>query len=119
MKFPAAVQAIFGLASAILAAALVHEIFEALALHAYAAEYSYVPMQWIVLSTEVLTALGAFVIAAGGAGVRWLSALLLGAAARLEESSSESAKEPASESTSQPICQPTSKPRKSRRRSKA
>jgi hypothetical protein len=72
-------------------------------------------MQWIVLSTEVLTALGAFVIAAGGAGVRWLSALLLGAAARLEESSSESAKEPASESTSQPISQP----RKSRRRSKA
>lgn len=115
MKFPAAVQAIFGLASAILAAALVHEIFEALALHAYAAEYSYVPMQWIVLSTEVLTALGAFVIAAGGAGVRWLSALLLGAAARLEESSSEPAKEPASESSSQPISQP----RKSRRRSKA
>lgn len=104
MKFPAPVQAIIGLAAAILSAALVHEILHGFSLHAYAAENSAAfPIEWLALSIEVLTALGAFVVAAGATGVRWATTLLLGAAQWLDERNNK----------------PATKSVKSRRRSKS
>ena len=90
MKFPAPIQAIIGLLTAILSAALVHELLQGLSLHAYAAENSALPVEWLALSIEVLTALGAFVMAAGATGVRWTTTLLLGAAQWLDERNSQS-----------------------------
>jgi hypothetical protein len=103
VKFPAPIQAIIGLVAAILSAALVHELLQGLSLHAYASESSVLPIEWLVLSIEVLTALGAFVVAAGATGVRWTTTLLLGAAQWLDERNSK----------------PVTKSTKSRRRSKS
>jgi hypothetical protein len=103
VKFPAPIQAIIGLVAAILSAALVHEILHGLSLHAYAVENSSLPAEWLILSIEVLTALGAFVMAAGATGVRWTTTLLLGAAQWLDERNSK----------------PATKSVKSRRRSKS
>ncbi len=103
MKFPAPIQAIIGLVAAILSAALVHELLQGLSLHAYAAENSALPVEWLALSIEVLTALGAFVMAAGATGVRWTTTLLLGASRWLDERNSK----------------PATKSVKSRRRSKS
>ena len=103
MKFPAPVQAIIGLVAAILSAALVHEILHGFSLHAFAVENSALPIEWLVLSIEVLSALGAFVVAAGATGVRWTTTLLLGAAQWLNDSNSK----------------PATKSVKSRRRSKS
>jgi hypothetical protein len=89
VKFPAPIQAIIGLVAAILSAALVHELLQGLSLHAYAAENSALPIEWLALSIEVLTALGAFVVAAGATGVRWTTTLLLGAALWLDEHNSK------------------------------
>ncbi len=103
MKFPAPIQAIIGLVAAILSAALVHELLQGLSLHAYAAENSALPIEWLALSIEVLTALGAFVMAAGATGVRWTTTLLVGAAEWLDERNSK----------------PITKAPKTRRRSKS
>ncbi len=103
MKFPDPIQAIIGLVAAILSAALVHELLQGLSLYAYAAENSAFPVEWLALSIEVLTAFGAFVIAAGATGVRWTTTLLLGAAQWLDEHNSK----------------PVTKSTKSRRRSKS
>lgn len=88
MKFPPWLQTLFGLLAAILAAALVHELLEASSLRTLAAGSTLLPLEWLSLSLEVLTALGAFVVAAGSAGVGLLTRLLLGAADWLQESNS-------------------------------
>ena len=103
MKFPAPIQAIIGVVAAILSAALVHELLQGLSLHAYAVKNSALHVEWLALAIEVLTALGAFVVAAGGTGVRWTTTLLLGAAQWLDERNSK----------------PVIKSTKSRRRSKS